>query len=35
LAGAGVDPLARGESLRVGDFARIAERLPWEVQPWR
>jgi 16S rRNA (adenine1518-N6/adenine1519-N6)-dimethyltransferase len=29
LARAGVDPLARGESLRVEDFARIAEGLPW------
>ncbi len=29
LAGAGVDPLARGESLTVADFARIAEGLPW------
>lgn len=29
LAGAGVDPLARGESLGVADFARIAEGLPW------
>ncbi|ABL83354.1 MULTISPECIES: 16S rRNA (adenine(1518)-N(6)/adenine(1519)-N(6))-dimethyltransferase RsmA [unclassified Nocardioides] len=33
LAGAGVDPLARGESLRVEDFARLAERLPWEALP--
>ena len=33
LAGSGVDPLARGESLRVTDFARIAERLPWEALP--
>ncbi|WP_243056544.1 16S rRNA (adenine(1518)-N(6)/adenine(1519)-N(6))-dimethyltransferase RsmA [Nocardioides sp. SR21] len=30
LAAAGVDPLARGESLTVADFARIAEGLPWE-----
>jgi len=30
LAAAGVDPLARGESLTVEDFARIAEGLPWE-----
>jgi 16S rRNA (adenine1518-N6/adenine1519-N6)-dimethyltransferase len=29
LARAGVDPLARGESLHVEDFARIAEGLPW------
>ena len=29
LERAGVDPLARGESLRVEDFARIAEGLPW------
>lgn len=28
LAGAGVDPLARGESLTVEQFARIAENLP-------
>ncbi|MDN4171586.1 16S rRNA (adenine(1518)-N(6)/adenine(1519)-N(6))-dimethyltransferase RsmA [Nocardioides sp. SOB77] len=28
LTHAGVDPLARGESLTVGDFARIAEGLP-------
>ncbi len=40
LAGAGVDPLARGESLRVEDFARIAEALPWgalpsKEGPWR
>jgi 16S rRNA (adenine1518-N6/adenine1519-N6)-dimethyltransferase len=27
LRGAGVDPMARGESLAVGDFARIAEAL--------
>ncbi|SDD98716.1 16S rRNA (adenine(1518)-N(6)/adenine(1519)-N(6))-dimethyltransferase RsmA [Nocardioides lianchengensis] len=27
LAGAGVDPLARGESLRVEDFVRIAEGI--------
>jgi 16S rRNA (adenine1518-N6/adenine1519-N6)-dimethyltransferase len=30
LEAAGVDPLARGESLTVEDFARIAEGLPWE-----
>ena len=30
LEKAGVDPLARGESLTVGQFARIAEELPWE-----
>ncbi len=29
LERAGIDPLARGESLRVEDFARIAEGLPW------
>ncbi|GAA4376765.1 16S rRNA (adenine(1518)-N(6)/adenine(1519)-N(6)) -dimethyltransferase RsmA [Nocardioides caricicola] len=29
LESAGVDPLARGESLTVEDFARIAEGLPW------
>ncbi len=29
LAEAGVDPLARGESLAVADFARIAEALTW------
>lgn len=29
LERAGVDPLARGESLRVEQFARIAEGLPW------
>ena len=34
LAGAGVDPLARGESLSVTDFARIAELLPWGEGPW-
>ena len=28
LAAAGVDPLARGESLTVEDFVRIAEALP-------
>ncbi|MBZ5737756.1 16S rRNA (adenine(1518)-N(6)/adenine(1519)-N(6))-dimethyltransferase RsmA [Nocardioides mangrovi] len=28
LAGAGIDPLARGETLTVDDFVRIAERLP-------
>ncbi len=30
LDAAGVDPLARGESLTVEDFARIAEGLPWQ-----
>ena len=30
LVAAGVDPLARGESLTVADFARIAEGLPWK-----
>jgi 16S rRNA (adenine1518-N6/adenine1519-N6)-dimethyltransferase len=29
LAGAGIDPLARGESLTIDDFVRIAEGLPW------
>jgi 16S rRNA (adenine1518-N6/adenine1519-N6)-dimethyltransferase len=29
LEAAGVDPMARGESLTVGQFARIAEALPW------
>jgi len=29
LTAAGVDPTARGESLTVGDFARIAEGLTW------
>lgn len=29
LAAAGIDPLARGESLTVDDFVRIAEGLPW------
>src|SRR6478752_9393764 len=29
LEAAGIDPLARGESLTVEDFARIAEGLPW------
>ena len=35
LAAAGVDPLARGESLTVEDFVRIAEALPQssEQQP--
>jgi 16S rRNA (adenine1518-N6/adenine1519-N6)-dimethyltransferase len=28
LTAAGVDPMARGESLTVGQFARIAEALP-------
>ena len=28
LAAAGIDPLARGESLTVEDFVRIAEALP-------
>ena len=28
LIAAGVDPHARGETLAVGDFARIAERTP-------
>jgi 16S rRNA (adenine1518-N6/adenine1519-N6)-dimethyltransferase len=28
LEGAGIDPLARGESLAIQDFARIAEGLP-------
>ncbi len=27
LAAAGIDPLARGESLAIGDFVRIAETL--------
>ena len=40
LARAGVDPLARGESLGVADFARIAEGLRWvalpsKEGPWR
>lgn len=30
LEAAGVDPLARGESLTIDDFVRIAEALPWE-----
>lgn len=29
LDAAGVDPLARGESLTIEDFAQIAEGLPW------
>jgi 16S rRNA (adenine1518-N6/adenine1519-N6)-dimethyltransferase len=29
LARAGVDPMARGESLGIEAFARIAEELPW------
>ncbi len=29
LAGAGIDPTARGEVLTVADFARIAEGMPW------
>ena len=28
LAGAGIDPMARGEQIDVGAFARIAEGLP-------
>ena len=27
LAAAGIDPLTRGESLRIADFVRIAEAL--------
>jgi 16S rRNA (adenine1518-N6/adenine1519-N6)-dimethyltransferase len=30
LEAAGVDPLARGESLAIDDFVRIAEGLSWE-----
>jgi 16S rRNA (adenine1518-N6/adenine1519-N6)-dimethyltransferase len=33
LERAGVDPLARGESLAVEDFARIAEALPAGALP--
>ncbi|PVG80937.1 16S rRNA (adenine(1518)-N(6)/adenine(1519)-N(6))-dimethyltransferase [Nocardioides gansuensis] len=29
LVGAGVDPTARGEVIRVEDYARIAEGMPW------
>src|SRR5690349_4544692 len=29
MAAAGIDPLARGESLGVEQFARLAEALPW------
>jgi len=29
LAGAGIDPMTRGEALRIDDFARIAECLDW------
>jgi 16S rRNA (adenine1518-N6/adenine1519-N6)-dimethyltransferase len=29
LRAAGIDPAARGELLSIGEFARIAERLPW------
>ena len=29
LAAAGVDPMARGESLGIREFVRIAEGLPW------
>lgn len=35
IAGAGLDPSVRGERLAVDDFARIAERLTWEVEPRR
>lgn len=33
LAAAGVDPLARGESLTVEDFVRIADALPQQPAP--
>lgn len=32
---AGIDPLTRGETLRIGDFARIAESLPPSAVPDR
>jgi 16S rRNA (adenine1518-N6/adenine1519-N6)-dimethyltransferase len=33
LASAGIDPLARGETLTIDDFVRIAEGLPPEKEP--
>ncbi|WP_169948568.1 16S rRNA (adenine(1518)-N(6)/adenine(1519)-N(6))-dimethyltransferase RsmA [Microbispora sp. H11081] len=33
LVGAGVDPSARGEQLRIEDFARIAEQRPTAISP--
>lgn len=35
LTGAGVDPSVRGERLAIADFARVAERLTWAVEPRR
>jgi len=33
LAQAGIDPMTRGEQLRIDDFVRIAECLDWARQP--
>lgn len=35
LTGAGLDPAVRGERLAIADFARVAERLTWTVEPRR
>jgi 16S rRNA (adenine1518-N6/adenine1519-N6)-dimethyltransferase len=33
ILAAGLDPQVRGERLRVTDFARIAEQIPWQRVP--